>query len=280
MNVPNYFFVSGNFIIQNDENWNKVQYQDVFILCDTSAGAVNIILPQISQDFLTTRYHISDCRNNAALNNITISTSGTDTINEGSSVIIATNGCSVICFQNSSSLGGVISKWVALYSNQSGLFGMNSYGSFYDTTTQIASGNNQVDALRLNSTDSSATNGISVVNDSFGYPTKITVTKTSIYNIQFSAQLNRTTGGTPKQISIWLRRNGLDLANTNTHISVQANANKLVAAWNLFVRLNAGDNAQLMWTTQDTNIQLLHEPVNLTIPHPETPSLILTITEV
>lgn len=155
-----------------------------------------------------------------------------------------------------------------------------NYGSFYDTTNQIASGNNQVDAMKLNSTDSSATNGISIVNDSFGNPTKITVTKTSIYNIQFSAQLSRTTGGTSRQISIWLRKNGLDMPSTNTHISVQANANKLVAAWNFFVSLNAGDNVQLMWSVQDVAIQILYEAENLSIPHPATPSLIATITEV
>jgi hypothetical protein len=155
-----------------------------------------------------------------------------------------------------------------------------NYGSFYDTTLQIASGVNTVDAMKLNSTDSSATNGISIVNDTFGNPTKITVTKTSTYNIQFSAQLNRIGGGALRQTSIWLRKNGVDVPNTNTHISVQTNSNKVVAAWNFVISLNAGDNVQLMWSVQDIDIELLYEPQNLLIPHPATPSVILTITEV
>jgi hypothetical protein len=155
-----------------------------------------------------------------------------------------------------------------------------NYGSFYDTTKQIASGVDTVDAIQLNSTDSSATNGISIVNDTFGNPTEITVTKTSIYNIQFSAQLNRVGGGVLRQTSIWLRKNGADVLNTNTHISVQTNSNKVVAAWNFVISLNAGDNVQLMWSVQDIDIELLYEPQNLSIPHPATPSVILTITEV
>jgi hypothetical protein len=155
-----------------------------------------------------------------------------------------------------------------------------NYGSFYDTSKQIASGVDTVDAIQLNSTDSSATNGISIVNDTFGNPTEITVTKTSTYNIQFSAQLNRIGGGALRQTSIWLRKNGVDVPNTNTHISVQTNSNKVVAAWNFVISLNAGDNVQLMWSVEDIDIELLYEPQNLLIPHPATPSVILTITEV
>ena len=155
-----------------------------------------------------------------------------------------------------------------------------NYGSFYDTTIQIASGVGQADAMMLNSTDVPATNGISIVNDSFGNPTEITVTKASIYNIQFSAQLNRVGGGVLRQISIWLRKNGLNVTNTNTHISVQSNSNKVVAAWNFVISLNAGDNVQLMWSVEDIDIELLYEAENLLVPHPATPSVILTITEV
>jgi hypothetical protein len=281
--MTTYFYISGTYLVQYDIDWDKVVSNDVFFLCDTSSAPVNIILPNINTRFAQLKFHISDASNNASVNNINITTSGTDTINNLSSLSIKTNSGSCLIFVSCLDLNFVGSninaKWIVLESNIS-FSELKFYGSFYDTTTQIASGIDKVDAMKLNSTDSSCTNGVSIVNDTFGNPTKITVQKKSVYNIQFSAQLNRTSGGQSKQVSIWLRKNGIDVSYTNTHISVQANANKLVAAWNIFIQLNAGDNAQLMWSTQDTAIQLLHEVANLIIPHPATPSLILTITEV
>ena len=108
---------------------------------------------------------------------------------------------------------------------------------------------------------------------------KITVDATGVYNIQFSAQLYRSTGGTSKQAIIWLRKNGVDIPATSTHVTMQANATYLVASWNFFVKLNAGQNVQLMiW--QDDAIELLYDPANVTVPYPATPSVILTVEKV
>jgi hypothetical protein len=281
--MTTYFYISGTYLVQYDIDWDKVVSNDVFFLCDTSSAPVNIILPNINTRFAQLKFHISDASNNASVNNINITTSGTDTINNLSSLSIKTNSGSCLIFVSCLDLNFVGSninaKWIVLESNIS-FSELKFYGSFYDTTTQIASGVGTVDAMQLNSTDSSATNGISIVNDTFGNPTEITVTKTSTYNIQFSAQLYRIGGGALRQSSIWLRKNGVDVSNTNTHISVQTNSNKVVAAWNFFISLNAGDNVQLMWSVEDIDIELLYEPQNLLIPHPATPSLILTITEV
>jgi hypothetical protein len=278
-------FTSGTYIISEELMYSSSIYQDsIFVICNTSLAPVNIILPSVDETKSFSNFIlISDASESASTNNITISTAVGQTINNASSIVINVDGGSCLCLVSSSSLnqiGGqpITSKWVALQSNQSGADGY--YGSFYDTTIQIANGVDTVDAIQLNSTDSSATNGISIVNDTFGNPTEITVTKTSTYNIQFSAQLNRIGGGALRQTSIWLRKNGVDVPNTNTHISVQTNSNKVVAAWNFVISLNAGDNVQLMWSVQDIDIELLYEPQNLLVPHPATPSVILTITEV
>lgn len=148
------------------------------------------------------------------------------------------------------------------------------FGSFYDTTTQtVASGD--VKAMELNTTALSG--GITIANNLLGRPTRITVNTTGIYNIQFSAQLNRTTGGNTKQIDIWLRINEIDEPWSNTSLNVQANANKLVAAWNFFVSLNAGQYAEIMWT-QDDAIDILASPAEPNFP--ETPSVIVTVNKV
>jgi hypothetical protein len=151
-------------------------------------------------------------------------------------------------------------------------------GSFYDTTTQtVTSGG--IAAMKFNSVDTDATSGVSVEEDPSNRKNKITVSKTGVYNIMFSAQLERLSGGSSKQVVVWMRKNGVDMPNTATHIAVQANANYLVAAWNFFVQLDAGEYCQLMWT-QDDAIEIKYEAANTTVPYPATPSIILTVNEV
>ena len=148
------------------------------------------------------------------------------------------------------------------------------FGSFYDTTTQtVALG--AVKAIELNTTDISG--GITITNNLLGRPTRLTVNTTGVYNVQFSAQLNRTTGGNAKQIDIWLRKNGLDIPWSNTGVTMQANDGKIVAAWNFYISLNAGQYAEIMWT-QDDAIDILASPAG--VNYPETPSVIVTMNKI
>jgi hypothetical protein len=152
-------------------------------------------------------------------------------------------------------------------------------GSLFDLTTQIAPAINTPTAMQLNSYDSFST-GVTVVNDSLGNPTEITVAKTGVYDLQFSAQIERGSGGSAKQISIWLRKMGVDIANSNTHLTVVANSGRLVAAWNFLVDLTAGQNVQLMYSVADISIELKYQTNDLLVPHPATPSVIVTMTEI
>lgn len=150
-------------------------------------------------------------------------------------------------------------------------------GSFYSKNTQTcASG-----AIAAMEADSEfiVPNGVGILNDAFGKATLIQVSKYANYNIQFSAQLNRTSGGSSKQITIWLRKNGTDLDWSATHLTVQANQGKLVAAWNFFVRIDVGDSIQIMWTQNDA-IEILAESSDLITPHPAVPSVIITVNEI
>lgn len=150
------------------------------------------------------------------------------------------------------------------------------YGSFYDTTSQSAAANIQL-PMKFNSVDLS--NGVTIVNDGLGNPTQITVNKTAIYNIQFSAQL-RKTGGTKEEIYIWLRKAGVNVPESNTSLTMANNGHYTVAAWNFFLQLNAGQFAQIMWMNTNGNIDLhrLTPPV-VVPPIPDIPSIILTVTE-
>ena len=152
-----------------------------------------------------------------------------------------------------------------------------SFGSFFDTTTQnVTSGT--ITAMQVNNSDT-FNNGVFVGTDINAKPTLFTVSDAGVYNVQFSAQLNRTSGGTSKTISIWLRMNGVDIPNTATHLTLQANAGKLVAAWNFFVQFGATDALQIMWS-QDDSIELLYQSADLVLPHPAVPSVIVTINQI
>lgn len=152
------------------------------------------------------------------------------------------------------------------------------YGSFYDTTAQSATLANTAYPIKLNSTDTTATSGISVITDGLGDKTIIKPANAGVYNIAFSAQLRRATGGSAETVDFWLKKNGTNVPYTNTSVSVQANAGLLVAAWNFFIQMDAGAEVQLMWSTTSTAITLAY--AGSAAPHPETPSVILTVNKV
>jgi hypothetical protein len=154
----------------------------------------------------------------------------------------------------------------------------SGYGSFYDTTNQDAIAVNTEYAIKLNSTDSSATDGISIVNDSFGNPTKITTSISGVYNIAFSAQLARPSGGGSQTVDFWLKKNSVNVPWSNTSVTLTANPGLLVAAWNFFIQLDAGEYAQLMWSTTSTIVNI--QAALGVSPQPNIPSVILTVNRV
>ena len=146
-----------------------------------------------------------------------------------------------------------------------------SYGSFYDTTTQTNPVANVPRSMSLNTTD--ITNGVSVSGSSSPFNTYLKIENAGVYNIQFSAQLIKTDSGTDF-VDIWLRRNGVDLMDSATNVTLIGNNDRQVAAWNWFATAGAGDYYQIMWASADTNVQLLAEPA--TGVHPGIPSVIVT----
>jgi hypothetical protein len=108
--------------------------------------------------------------------------------------------------------------------------------------------------------------------------TRITMLVPGKFNIQFSAQLQKIPGGAPQKASIWLRKNGTDVAATNTHTTPLNSNEYYVAAWNFFVNAAQNDYYEIMWAGQD--IIIVAEPIDVTIPHPSTPSVILTVNKV
>ena len=144
------------------------------------------------------------------------------------------------------------------------------YGSFYDTTTQTAALINTPYAMQLNTTAES--NQIAVTSGS-----RITFRNRGTYNIQFSAQLDQTSGAS-HNIYIWFRRNGIDIPNSSSTVAIQGTSAELVAAWNFVITVLGGDYVQIMWAVSNTNVQIVAAPANAFSP--AIPSVIATAVSV
>ena len=145
------------------------------------------------------------------------------------------------------------------------------YGSFSDTTLQTAASINTAYAMTFNTTDSS--NGISIGSPS----SRLVVDNQGVYNVQFSAQLDQTSGATAN-VYIWLRKNGINVENTASTIALQGTSARLVAAWNFIIQLEPTHYVELMWATDTTNARIL--AASTTSVWPAIPSVICTITQV
>jgi hypothetical protein len=145
-----------------------------------------------------------------------------------------------------------------------------SYGSFYSTQTQTnVAGTAR--SMSLNTTD--ITNGVSISGSTNPFNTYIKVENAGVYDIQFSAQIDKSDAG-KDEIWIWLRKNGTDLTDTATSIQLTGNADHQVAAWNFFANAAANDYFQLMWYSPDANVRLHAESAFGVVPG--IPSLIVT----
>ena len=147
-----------------------------------------------------------------------------------------------------------------------------NYGQFYDTTTQTAAAINTAYGIKFNSSANAYGIYVDPANS-----THIKVTRPAVYNMQFSLQLDKTSGGTGL-FWVWGRINGTDIANSASQVRIQGNNAEIFVAANLFVSMSNGDYFQLMWAVDDTSVQLLTEPAAGVVP--AIPSAIITFTQV
>lgn len=146
------------------------------------------------------------------------------------------------------------------------------YGGFQDNTDQSAASTTTAYAITFDTTDFS--NGVTLSNSS-----RINFKNAGIYNIQFSVQLANDDSQI-QDVDIWLRKNGTNIANTNSRFSVDSKHGSVkghvIAALNFFVEVAANDYIELMWATSSTLVIIEHIPTQTTPDRPATPSAVLT----
>lgn len=179
---------------------------------------------------------------------------------------------------NISTTGNVTAAYFT--GNGSGLTGTvggsRYFGSFLSTTTQTntSAGN----ALPMTFDTAEAFNsGVQL-----GSPTpnsRIIINNPGVYNIQFSAQLDKTDAGVDT-VDIWLSQDGVNVPNTNTTVTLSGNDDKVVAAWNFLVQTTTANSYfQLYWTSIDTNLRIFAQGTQINPTRPAIPSVILTVTQ-
>ena len=161
-------------------------------------------------------------------------------------------------------------KKIKGYLIRDGVFNGNVTGSFYDTQTQSTLANTPT-PMRIR--NNALANDCSIVDF-----TKITTNQTGVFNVQFSAQLYRTSGGTNAHVDIWFALNGVNIDNSNTRITIANNSHYIVASWNFVLAMSENDYIEIMWMPSVNTIQLQMEEEQPL--HPATPSVIATFNRI
>jgi hypothetical protein len=166
-----------------------------------------------------------------------------------------------------------ITKQTTFATITSGSYEANSYylSAYHTNSIYLTGSAYSIYSMSFNTTDLS--NGISI---SGSDNSKIKFYNNGVYNIQFSAQIDKTNSSNHK-LYIWLAKNGTNVAYSNTAVAIFGGSNEeSVAAWNFYTQASVGDYYQLLMATTDSNVLIQADP-SPSGSIPAIPSIILTV---
>lgn len=167
-----------------------------------------------------------------------------------------------------------IQEQIDAIETQIGGIGASYWFSCWDTTTQTNTVANTPRIVTWNTSDPES-NGIT----SGSASGSIKVLNSNTYNIQFSFQVHQTSSSTAN-ISVWLRKNGSDVAASAGEYDIKGN-DHFVLAWNYVMVLEANDYIQFVWASDSTSMTLAYQSAQTSpYTHPAIPSVIITLTNV
>lgn len=159
--------------------------------------------------------------------------------------------------------GNSITDWVRC---SSGSIGQSKYpyGTFYTTTDQAIGVNTATVVNNWIEADTSKT---------YLEGTRIYVEETGDYFVQFSCMFIKTNASSGTA-NMWFRKNGSDVPDSNTKITLAGNNSEITMTVSLILDLDAGDYIQFVSSASNTNTFLSHDPAGV---GPATPGIIATI---
>lgn len=192
--------------------------------------------------------------------------------NNTGSVTLATGGASTTTITDARI--GADSVIILVPSDDVSASSFYPYLAVQDDTDQAATTTTAANIMSFSTTDYSL--GASLVSN-----TKLTAGYAGLYNIQFSVQLINTTNDS-QEVSIWFRKNGTNVAGSNSEFGMQARkssgtASRGIAALNFFIALQKDDYIELVWRPSDIGVSIEHFATQTTPDRPSTPSIIATM---
>lgn len=148
-------------------------------------------------------------------------------------------------------------KYTADYFYGSGVHLTTPYGQFTSLSDQSTA--NTYTAYALTYDQSDFVDGITLSSSS-----RLTVPTEGIYRVTYSIELQNTVNDV-EYVDVWLRKNGSDLANSNSQFSLPARkstgtASALVAVTPIMVQLATDDYIEIMWRVSNTGVSIQHLP--------------------
>lgn len=146
-----------------------------------------------------------------------------------------------------------------------------AYISAYDTSDQTGS-TGAATAVKLNTTGFSS--GISVANNGSGVPTRITFTAAGTYMLAPSIQF-KNTDTSDHDATVWFRKNGTDIANSATVLSVPKATDGGAAYFQIvfYEQVTAGQYIEVMWLPENAAVTVDYTAAGAIAP--AIPSVIL-----
>ena len=137
---------------------------------------------------------------------------------------------------------------------------------FFSTVDQTASVINTAYALQFENTYLGE--AISIAG------TQITPLYSGVYNFELSVELTSGSASS-KELSFWVRRSGVDIANTGRLHVVAGSGGVDDFEYSFTLDLTAGQYVELMWATDDLDITVDYQAA--ASPRPAVPSTLLTV---
>ena len=160
-------------------------------------------------------------------------------------------------------------------SGTSGAGVSNYYGTFYSTGSQFVAGAGIATSASLESTGDA--NGISVPNGN-GH-NRITFANTGVYEITFSAQVQKTQGNAAN-LSIWFQKNGTKIDNSASYTALVSNSVYQIVTVPFIISLNGGDYLEVVFASDSQYVQIVDVAANAIDSSPQAPSWIVTAKQI
>jgi len=149
------------------------------------------------------------------------------------------------------------------------------FGAFSSSVSQTVGAGTAV-PMTLNTTDDAV--GVSITEGS-----RVVLSNPGVWNVQFSAQLVNSHTQV-HDAKIWLRKNGVDVAQTAGSISVPSShgghSGDTIISWNYVLTVGSGSYLQFYWSGDDTRLAIAPVAAGTSPVSPASPSMIVTVCQV